>query len=197
MKSSAALRRPEDPRQLVLDAVLALFSKRGYFATSVQDISRESGVSVGSIYHHFGDKEGIASSLYHSLSEQMSSRISWISARQSTVHDQCRNIVRTLFEMTEAEPLVMDFMLYAKHKEFLPDEKPICSSKPFELMRTIVTAGMDAGEIRSMDVMVASTSLFGGPIRMIVARLDGVLQAPLPHYLDEVWDCAWRSVAAR
>ena len=105
--------------------------------------------------------------------------------------------MRTLFEMTEAEPLVMDFMLYAKHKEFLPDEKPICSSKPFELMRTIVAAGMDAGEIRRMDVMVASTSLFGVPIRMIVARLDGVLQAPLPRYLDEGWSCAWRSIAAR
>lgn len=196
MKSSAALRRPEDPRQQVLDAVLVLFSQRGYFATSVQDISRESGVSVGSIYHHFGDKEGIARDLYHALAEQMSSKISWISARQGTVHDQCRAIVKTLFEMTEAQPLVMDFMLYAKHKEFLPDEKPICSSKPFELMRTIVTAGMDAGEIRRMDVMVASTSLFGGPIRMIVARLDGVLQEPLPRYLDEAWDCAWRSVAA-
>jgi hypothetical protein len=126
----------------------------------------------------------------------MSNKISWISARQGTVHDQCRAIVKTLFEMTESEPLVMDFMLYAKHKEFLPEEKPICSSKPFELMRTIVTAGMDGGEIRRMDVMVASTSLFGGPIRMIMARLDSVLQAPLPHYLDEVWDCAWRSVAA-
>lgn len=196
MKSSAALRRTEDPRQLVLDAVLVLFNQRGYFATSVQDISRESGVSVGSIYHHFGDKEGIARDLYHALAEQMSSKISWISARQASVHDQCREIVKTLFEMTETQPLVMDFMLYAKHKEFLPDEKPICSSKPFELMRTIVTAGMDAGEIRRMDVMVASTSLFGGPIRMIVARLDGVLQEPLPRYLDEAWDCAWRSVAA-
>lgn len=196
MKSSAALRRTEDPRQLVLDAVLLLFNQRGYFATSVQDISRESGVSIGSIYHHFGDKEGIARDLYHALAEQMSSKISWISARQGTVHDQCRAVVRTLFEMTEDEPLVMDFMLYAKHREFLPDEKPICSSRPFELMRTIVTAGMDAGEIRRMDVMVASTSLFGGPIRMIVARLDGVLQAPLPRYLDEVWDCAWKSVAA-
>lgn len=196
MKSSAALRRTEDPRQLVLDAVLVLFNQRGYFATSVQDISRESGVSIGSIYHHFGDKEGIARDLYHALAEQMSSKISWISARQASVHDQCREIVKTLFEMTETQPLVMDFMLYAKHKEFLPDEKPICSSKPFELMRTIVTAGMDAGEIRRMDVMVASTSLFGGPIRMIVARLDGVLQEPLPRYLDEAWDCAWRSVAA-
>lgn len=196
MRTSAAVRRSEDPRQQVLDTVLALFRERGYFATSIQDISRASGVSVGSIYHHFGDKEGIARTLYQTLMEQMSSRISWISARQGTVHDQCRDIVKTLFEMTESAPLVMDFMLYAKHKDFLPEEKPICSSRPFELMRTIVAAGMQSGEIRHMDVMVASTSLFGGPIRMIMARLDGVLQAPLSSYLDEVWDCAWRSVAA-
>lgn len=197
MKSSAASRRVDDPRQQVLDTVLALFSERGYFATSVQDISRESGVSVGSLYHHFGDKEGIARALYQSLSERMSAKISWIRTHKKTAHDQCRDIVKTLFEMTEAEPLVMDFMLYAKHKDFLPEEKPICSSKPFELMRAIVAAGMESGEIRPMDLMVASSSLFGGPVRMIVARLDGVLQAPLPRYLDEAWDCAWRSVAAR
>lgn len=196
MKGSAAIRRLEDPRQQVLDAVLVLFRRQGYFATSIQDISRESGVSVGSIYHHFGDKEGIARTLYQTLTEQMSARISWISARQGSVHDQCREIVRALFEMTESAPLVMDFMLYAKHREFLPEEKPICSSRPFELMRTVVAAGIQTGEIRKMDVMVASTSLFGGPIRMIMARLDGVLQAPLSGYLDEVLDCAWRSVAA-
>jgi hypothetical protein len=87
-------------------------------------------------------------------------------------------------------------MLYAKHKEFLPGEPPICSSKPFALMRDIVRMGMETGEIRRMDLMVASTSLFGGPIRMIMARLDGVLPAQLSRYLDEVWECAWRSVAA-
>lgn len=197
MRNSATSRRIQDPRQQILDTVLALFRERGYFATSVQDISRESGVSVGSIYHHFGDKEGIARTLYQVLSDRMSDSISWIIAHRSTAHDQCRDIVETLFKMTEAEPLVMDFMLYAKHKDFLPEEKPICSSKPFELMRTIIAAGMKSGEIRSMDLMVASSSLFGGPIRMIVARLDGVLRAPLPNYLDEVWACAWRSVAAR
>jgi len=197
VKSTNAARRADDPRQLVLDTVLALFSERGYFATSVQDISRESGVSVGSLYHHFGDKEGIARALYQTLSDRMSGRISWIRAHRKTAHDQCRDVVRTLFDMTESEPLVVDFMLYAKHKDFLPEEKSICSSKPFELMRAMVAAGMASGEIRPMDLMVASSSLCGGPIRMIVARLDGILQAPLPHYLDEVWDCAWRSVAAR
>ncbi len=197
MKSANTARRADDPRQLVLDTVLALFSERGYFATSVQDISRESGVSVGSLYHHFGDKAGIARALYQTLSDRMSARISWIGAHRKTAHDQCRDIVRTLFDMTESEPLVMDFMLYAKHRDFLPEEKPICSSKPFELARAMVAAGMVSGEIRPMDLNVATSSLFGGPIRIIVSRLDGILQAPLTHYFDEVWDCAWRSVAAR
>jgi AcrR family transcriptional regulator len=192
----STLPRIDDSRQRVLDTVLALFSTHGYFATSLQDISRESGVSIGSIYHHFGDKEGIASTLYHTLSEQMTARLDRVNRKNGSVHDKCRAIVKMLFDMTEAEPLVMNFMLYAKHKEFLPGEPPICSSKPFALMRDIVRMGMETGEIRRMDLMVASTSLFGGPIRMIMARLDGVLPAQLSRYLDEVWECAWRSVAA-
>lgn len=193
---AVAVQVVEDSRQRVLITVLALFSTHGYFATSLQDISRESGVSIGSIYHHFGDKEGIARALYHSLSEQMTDRLERITRRHSGAHDTCRAVVKLLFEMTEAEPLVMNFMLYAKHQEFLPEEPPICSSRPFALMRDMVKRGMDTGEIRQMDLMVASTSMFGGAIRMVMARLDGVLPTQLNRYLDEVWDCAWRSVAA-
>lgn len=192
---ATALQRSDDSRQRVLDSVLELFSKRGYFATSLQDISRESAVSIGSIYHHFGDKVGIASELYQTLSQQMADRIDRVNRKNGSAHDKCRATVKMLFDMTEAEPLVMNFMLYAKHREFLPDEPPICSSKPFELMREMVVFGMETGEIRQMNPMVASTSLFGGPIRMIVARLDGVLPLQLNRYLDEVWECAWRSVA--
>ncbi len=89
----------------------------------------------------------------------------------------------------------MSFMLYARHREFLPDEPPVCSSRPFAMMRDMVSRGMARGEIRDMDAMVASTCLFGGPLRMITARLDGILPHPLPQYLDDVWNCAWRSVA--
>jgi hypothetical protein len=34
------------------------------------------------------------------------------------------------------------------------------------------------------------------PIRMITARIDGVLEKPLQDYLDETWQYAWRAVAA-
>jgi AcrR family transcriptional regulator len=51
-------------RQAILDAALMLFTKRGVHGTSVEDICAASGASNGSVYHHFGSKEGIASELY-------------------------------------------------------------------------------------------------------------------------------------
>ena len=40
-------KRPFDIRGQVLETVLRLFSERGYFNTSVHDIRREAGVSIG------------------------------------------------------------------------------------------------------------------------------------------------------
>ncbi len=193
--SSVLSPRP-DTRFLVLDTALTLFTERGYFSTSVHDIGRESGVSIGSIYHHFGDKEGIAGALYSQLSGRMENLIGDICRRHTSARDQAHELVVRLFELCETEPRAMEFMLYAKHREFLPNHGPVCSSRPFELMRDIVRRGMEQGEIRLMDAMVASSSLFGGPLRMITARLDGIVERPLPTYLDAVWDCAWRAVAS-
>lgn len=193
--SSVLSPRP-DTRYLVLDSALTLFTERGYFSTSVHDIGRAAGVSIGSIYHHFGDKEGIAGALYAQLGGRMESLIGEILRRHDSSHDQARELVARLFELTESEPRAMEFMLYAKHREFLPGHGPVCSSRPFEMMREMVERGMARGEIRRMEAMVASTCLFGGPLRMITGRLDGVVPQPLPGYLDAVWDCAWRAVAA-
>ncbi len=185
-----------DTRFLVLDTALSLFTERGYFNTSVHDIGRAAGVSIGSIYHHFGDKVGVATALYEALNNRMEGLVGEICRRHAGAHDQARALVVRLFELTESEPRAMEFMLYAKHREFMPDAAPVCSSRPFAMMRALVAEGMARGEIREMDVMVASTCLFGGPIRMITARLDGLLERPLPDYLEEVWACAWKSVAA-
>ncbi len=51
--------RSERSRTAILDAALELFSHRGYGATSIRDIAGAAGVSTGSVYHHFEDKEAI------------------------------------------------------------------------------------------------------------------------------------------
>lgn len=55
--------RSERSRTAILDASLELFSHRGYGATSMRDIAGKAGVSTGSVYHHFKDKESIFQAL--------------------------------------------------------------------------------------------------------------------------------------
>lgn len=182
-------------REQVMSAALELFATRGYFNTSIPDIVRESGVSTGSIYHHFGDKEGVADTLFNTIVERMEQAIEDIRKSYGTTHDRCKDIMALLFSIAEDEPELMNFMLYAKHREFLPNVAPICSSKPFQLMLSIVADGIQSGEVRKMNETVAAVSVFGGAIRLIQMRLDGVIMQPLHDYLDEIWGCAWRAVA--
>ena len=51
-------------RQAILDAALTCFLRSGVAGTTIDAIQRESGASVGSIYHFFGSKEGVAAELY-------------------------------------------------------------------------------------------------------------------------------------
>jgi AcrR family transcriptional regulator len=51
--------KSEASTQKVLKAALSLFSRQGYRATSMRQLARRSGLSVGNLYHHFGNKEQI------------------------------------------------------------------------------------------------------------------------------------------
>ena len=42
---------------LVLDTAIKLFNERGYEQTTMGDISSETGISNGSLYHMFGSKD--------------------------------------------------------------------------------------------------------------------------------------------
>src|SRR5438105_12535297 len=48
----------------ILDAALACFNERGVSGTTIDDVRERAGASVGSIYHHFGSKEALATALH-------------------------------------------------------------------------------------------------------------------------------------
>ncbi|MEW6320642.1 MAG: TetR/AcrR family transcriptional regulator [Acidobacteriota bacterium] len=55
--------RSERSRAAILGAALQLFSHQGYRGTAIRDIADKAGVSTGSVYHHFSDKESIFETL--------------------------------------------------------------------------------------------------------------------------------------
>jgi len=63
--SESQTNAPDSPRRrAILDAALEVFVAGGFESATIEDVRRRSGASVGSIYHHFGSKEGLAATLY-------------------------------------------------------------------------------------------------------------------------------------
>src|SRR5437764_15041823 len=60
----AALSGLDQRPAAILQAALEAFDEHGFAAATVEEIRVRSGASIGSIYHHFGGKEGIAAELY-------------------------------------------------------------------------------------------------------------------------------------
>jgi hypothetical protein len=53
---------------------------------------------------------------------------------------------------------------------------------------------MDNGEIKEMDILVASSVIFGPAIRMVQFRLDGLISNPLPEYYEEIIENTWTGI---
>ena len=51
-------------KQEILQAALACFTEFGVEATTIEMIRDRSGASIGSLYHHFGNRERIIAALY-------------------------------------------------------------------------------------------------------------------------------------
>jgi AcrR family transcriptional regulator len=58
---SAKIRR--ESRIRILAAARKLFAQRGYEATTMQQVVREAGTSIGNAYFYFGNKEGLVRAL--------------------------------------------------------------------------------------------------------------------------------------
>lgn len=63
-RSSHMWRRSEGTRRVILEAAMDIFLRDGYTNANVADIVERSGLSVGSIYHHFGGKSELFLALW-------------------------------------------------------------------------------------------------------------------------------------
>jgi TetR/AcrR family transcriptional regulator, repressor of fatR-cypB operon len=191
-------REAPDPEPIdcrVLTTALRLFVNDGYHKVSIHDVQKESNVSIGSIYKHFGGKEGIAKALYLHLLNEMNEMMDSVLLQELSPIGKCNRIIQLLFEYTETRSDIISFVLHAKHTEFITDHAPICDAEPFQKLRLIVQQGMDLGEIHTNNTWIATSAIFGGAIRMIHLRLEGVISQPLPELYEQLIQTIWNGMA--
>ena len=182
----------------ILLAALKLFAQKGYFNTSLTDIAEVAGIkNTTAIYQHFKNKQMIAAQLYASIFDSLNISVDDIRRRNQKSSEQLRGIVDLFFKLADDAPDVMQFLLIIKLNEFLPLEQPIMETAAFVKMIKIIQSGIKAGEIRTIDPLLAYGYFFGiidNTLRMV---LRGALDKKADIYLSQTWLAAWNTIAKK
>ncbi|MEM8533928.1 MAG: TetR/AcrR family transcriptional regulator [Chloroflexota bacterium] len=151
----------EATRQKLLEASYHLITSRGYHATSMRDIASEAGITAGSIYNHFSDKEQIVKEVllaYHPIVKVMP--VLEQAEGQSVselVHDAAHRIMREI----EASPGILN-LLYIELIELNGEHLEELIGTIFPLVQGFLERVYSSGEnIRPQDPLIFFRSLIG------------------------------------
>ncbi len=187
-----------DTQEKILLAALRLFAEKGYFNTSLTDITRAAGLkSPQGIYHHFANKHAIAVMLYESILDNLNVSIDDIRRKQQSAADQLRDIVDLFFRLADEAPEIMRFLLLLRIEEILPEQKKLAETAAFIKIYKIFQYGIRSGEIRSIDPQLANGYFFGVINNTLRMALDGVLDKKADAYLPQTWLMAWNLIAKK
>ena len=93
--TSPALRERYDRRrQEVVTTAAALFARRGFQATSMDELSDATGLRAGGLYHYIGSKQALLLDIFNQLMEPLLERAAEIEASDADAETQLRMLVR-------------------------------------------------------------------------------------------------------
>jgi TetR/AcrR family transcriptional regulator len=158
-------RLPEERPHQIIDAAIEVFGERGLAGARLEDIAKRAGVSKGTIYLYFPNKEAlfiemvrltIIARIEHeerrfeqqrgSAIEQLEQYISeyWEFMNQPVVRTIARLVISELHQFPELAQFYMDEVVRRK----------------YDLVTRLIQRCVDAGEFRSVEPAVAARLLF-------------------------------------
>ncbi|MEK9968773.1 MAG: TetR/AcrR family transcriptional regulator [Ferrovibrio sp.] len=182
-------------RQRALVAALALFDVQGVEATTIDQVRDAADVSVGSLYHHFGSREGLVIALYQDLLERYRAAMAAELARHSGVRALLDEFVKTHIAWSMLNPTAARFLAEHRHHRTLSDAEHKLQSGTTDFLRPLLRRlkpAMDAGVLKPLPPELL-LSLVVGPVQnwLRMQRADRASLNPgnaARKLADLIWD---------
>jgi AcrR family transcriptional regulator len=172
----------------ILSTASRLFAEKGYSNATTSEIAREAGVAEGTLYHHFGSKDGIFLTLFDETIDGFLAGIGELLARETTGREALAALARFLFDYVSRHQeqyliLLRDFPVHLTVEQFAegsPRREKL--DRITELISLVLSRGKADGTlsfpfpVRETAEMLRGT--FYGTTRLMML---GLIQTPFPR----------------
>ena len=111
--------RTKEKQHQIIDAALLCFTELGFNETSIQDICKRAGASIGSIYHHFKSKEQLAAAIYMDGIVEYQEGLIVSMEQEENVHDGISAIIRFHLNWVADNFNRSRFLFQRRHDDFM------------------------------------------------------------------------------
>jgi AcrR family transcriptional regulator len=159
---SRRLEYSESTRDALVDSAVALFTERGYAATSLDEVAKQARVTKGALYHHFAGKQALFEAVFDRVETTTMSRLAQIvGTPERAVWDSVMEGLRQYMKVC-LEPSYQRIVIHEGPVVMGWERWRECEDRySFGIVRSAVGVLIDSGEIEDMPVETTSRLLFG------------------------------------
>lgn len=190
--------RTAERRRSILAAALDAFAEGGAEAITIEGIRDRSGASTGSIYHHFGNKDGVVAALYQAILEAYRGGLSEYLADAHGARDFVRRIVLFHVGWAAREPLKARYLHEVRRSPALVPIEADLRRSTGDLLREVgveLHRHVEAGDIVRLPRQLYAALIIGPSQEVIRHILGGRSKLRLEEVAESLAEAAWRSLA--
>ena len=166
----------EDKRRLLLDAAVRVFARKGFHAARVGDIAAEAGVAHGLLYHYFGSKDDLLTTIFRETWSAMLERFREVEESGEPAREQLRRIAAVVLRSWRRDPdLVRVLVREVARSPHLTEEIDEVALA-FQAVERIIVGGQQRGELRDdVDARLAAVIFYGALDELLTSWVLGQL----------------------
>jgi len=179
-------------REKILNTALHLFTTQGFHATPTSQICKEAGISTGTLFHYFPDKNTLFESLYLTIKREMAEVIRSHDDQNLEPRTRLEGCFQGFVTWGVSNPEKFLFVEQFCHSPSISEAVKTEAHAEFSWMTQIAEEAIHEGKLRDLPLEFYSVMVFQilfGVIKLINIGITGLSSKELIcSGLDLIWD---------
>ncbi len=185
-------------KRTILATALACFNDHGLEPTTIEMIRERCDTSVGNIYHHFGNKDGLIAALFLCAIEDQAQLLADYIGRATTAREGVAALVHSYVDWVSAQPEFARFQFMARTAVASGPRADELAEKNRARNRRVIAwfahaSGRD--ELEQWPAELLPSLIVGQSENYCRAWLNGRVKSAPAKYREALAIAAWRSVS--
>ncbi|RXK13907.1 TetR family transcriptional regulator [Halarcobacter mediterraneus] len=188
----------EEKKNSIIENALKLFSKKGFYNTTIPDIAKAMSMSVGNMYNYFKSKEELAKFAIKYSTNILATDLKKINEMDASSKEKIFLFTKKYLENVQKSPEIIEYFLrvYLSNREVFQEgcEGFLCVSEFVTEVMILLDEGAAKKEFRQQDFFPAFAMIMGALGGFAFLSGEQVLDKDIISYSDDVAENIYRAL---